>query len=147
MTVKHWDIQFSSVCFSHSVFSARTFAFIKKKVHAAHWHHAAQPHPSLTCILQSAVAVSVLLVIRPVSVSVLPGTYQSSCTECKPCPIGTFTTESNQEDRCDRCSADCRPGKETMSHLYSANCFIWPYQPVKIALTFNIFFSFQHLRF
>lgn len=39
------------------------------------------------------------------------GQFQKSCTECKPCPAGSYTAEWNREDRCHRCSGDCRPGK------------------------------------
>ncbi|XP_051262106.1 tumor necrosis factor receptor superfamily member 5 [Dicentrarchus labrax] len=36
------------------------------------------------------------------------GEYQSSCTECLPCPAGTFTTESNREESCHPCYTDCK---------------------------------------
>lgn len=47
----------------------------------------------------------------------LLGEYQKTCTECAPCPAGSFTTSLNQEDRCSRCSGDCRPSRETLTHL------------------------------
>ncbi|TWW79050.1 hypothetical protein D4764_10G0000800 [Takifugu flavidus] len=37
------------------------------------------------------------------------GEYQKTCTECAPCPAGSFTTRQNREDRCSSCSRDCRP--------------------------------------
>ncbi|KAM3614493.1 uncharacterized protein V6R79_015424 [Siganus canaliculatus] len=37
------------------------------------------------------------------------GEYQKSCSECEPCPAGKFTLTENREDRCQRCSTDCRP--------------------------------------
>lgn len=37
------------------------------------------------------------------------GTYQSACAECTACPPGSYMTGFNQEKKCRRCFADCRP--------------------------------------
>ncbi|AWO96416.1 putative tumor necrosis factor receptor superfamily member 5-like isoform 2 [Scophthalmus maximus] len=37
------------------------------------------------------------------------GKFQKSCTECLPCPAGSFTPDWNCEDSCHRCFGDCRP--------------------------------------
>lgn len=50
--------------------------------------------------------------------SLLLGEYQKSCTECAACPAGSFTTGLNQEGRCSRCSGDCRPSKEAVTHSF-----------------------------
>nr|XP_019948208.1 PREDICTED: uncharacterized protein LOC109633059 [Paralichthys olivaceus] len=34
--------------------------------------------------------------------------YKSG-TECQPCAVGSFTTDQNLEDSCERCFGDCRP--------------------------------------
>ncbi|XP_022612377.1 uncharacterized protein LOC111230080 isoform X2 [Seriola dumerili] len=36
------------------------------------------------------------------------GEFQKSCTECEPCPAGSFTNDRNSEDSCHRCFGDCR---------------------------------------
>lgn len=76
--------------------------------------------------------------------SVLSGEYQKSCTECEPCPAGSYTTGWNREDRCDRCSGDCRAGKEAMSHFYKSV----PSNPVRTvmtAVTFVFFFLYIYI--
>uniref|UniRef100_UPI003AAD9297 uncharacterized protein isoform X1 n=1 Tax=Centroberyx gerrardi TaxID=166262 RepID=UPI003AAD9297 len=40
----------------------------------------------------------------------LPGEYQSSCGDCKPCPGGTYTSGPNREPSCHYCFRDCRSG-------------------------------------
>ncbi|XP_041648867.1 tumor necrosis factor receptor superfamily member 5 [Cheilinus undulatus] len=37
------------------------------------------------------------------------GAFQKSCTECMPCPAGTYTTKQNRESSCHRCYRDCKP--------------------------------------
>ncbi|XP_028280285.1 tumor necrosis factor receptor superfamily member 5 [Parambassis ranga] len=36
------------------------------------------------------------------------GKYRKSCTECAPCPPGTYTDNINREDSCHRCYGDCK---------------------------------------
>lgn len=72
--------------------------------HILHWH--AEYHPVL---------------LFQLSCSLLLGEYRKSCTECAACPAGSFTTRLNQESRCSRCSGDCRPSKEAVTH---SSCLI-----------------------
>lgn len=96
-----------------------------KMTHAAHRVCDVWPHPSLICSL---CLLSLSSGCAHLLLSVLSGEYQKSCTECEPCPAGSYTTERNREDSCHRCYGDCRPGKETMSHFYLVNSFLHPCQ-------------------
>ena len=121
--MKRWDsISLYTVVFSLCLFFCFQHLCLSwwKMMHAARWLHAVRPHPSLICShgKQALSALSLSSGCSHLFLSVLLGGYQKSCTECQPCPAGTFTTDWNCEDSCHRCFGDCRPGKETMSHFY-----------------------------